>query len=216
MHRFVRTLASTLTLALSCVFVFPFVSANQALAQSPWDTNQPAPTADATQPRLIASGGFPSFEVNRAKSNVTENKSKSTTKMGTAPLVTVSSSLAVVLGLFAALVWVSRKYGSKQSGGALPSELVEVLGAQSLDARTRIQLIRVGTRIIVAAQSASGGLQSLSEISDADEVHRILSACTSNSRATFAATLQELEGEPTRGGFADSHPPARRKLFANA
>jgi flagellar biogenesis protein FliO len=205
MHRFVRTLASTLTLALSCVFVFPFVSANQALAQSPWDTNQPAPTADATQPRLIASGGFPSFEVNRAKSNV-----------GTAPLVTVSSSLAVVLGLFAALVWVSRKYGSKQSGGALPSELVEVLGAQSLDARTRIQLIRVGTRIIVAAQSASGGLQSLSEISDADEVHRILSACTSNSRATFAATLQELEGEPTRGGFADSHPPARRKLFANA
>jgi flagellar protein FliO/FliZ len=216
MHRFVRTWASTITLALSCVFAFACVSANHALAQSPWDTNHPAPTADATQPRLIASGGFPSFEVNRAKSNVTENKSKSTTKMGTAPLVTVSSSLAVVLGLFAALVWVSRKYGSKQSGGALPSELVEVLGTQSLDARTRIQLIRVGTRIIVAAQSASGGLQSLSEISDADEVHRILTACTSNSRATFATTLQEFEGEPTRGGFADSNPPIRRKLFASA
>jgi flagellar protein FliO/FliZ len=210
MRRVVRTAALTIT------FGFASGLPTKAFAQSPLNANEPALVTDASQPRLIASGGFPAFEANRAKLPAAESQSKPTAKIGTAPLVTVSSSLAVVLGLFAALVWVTRKYGAKNSGGALPSELVEVLGSQSLDARTRIQLIRVGTRIIVAAQSATSGLQSLSEISDADEVHRIMTACTSNSRNSFASTLQEFEREPSHGGFADPTPPARRKLFASA
>ena len=41
----------------------------------------------------------------------------------TSPLITVSSSLAVVLGLFAALIWATRKFGTRGGGNKnIPKE----------------------------------------------------------------------------------------------
>ena len=42
------------------------------------------------------------------------------------PAITVTSSLAVVLGLFAGLVWLTRKFGSRaMNQGAVPKEVLQ-------------------------------------------------------------------------------------------
>ena len=59
-------------------------------------------------------------------------------KMIATPTITVASALAVVLGLFAALVWGSRRFGGGTiQKGSLPKEVMQPLGSTALDARTR-------------------------------------------------------------------------------
>ncbi len=115
------------------------------------------------------------------------------------PLMTTGFSLAIVLGLFAGLVWVTRRFGNgsmTQSG--LSSEVVKSLGSTAIDARTRVTLLRCGERVIVMAQTASG-VHPLSEITDPAEVRRLTTALTGAATPTFAETLRETE--PQRGSL---------------
>ena len=137
-----------------------------------------------------------------------------------APLVTVASSLAVVLGLFAALVWVSRKYGSKTMGGAIPGEVIQTLGSTPIDPRTRITMIRLGSRILVVAQTASG-ITPISEITDPEEVRNLTAHCVGDSKTQFTDTLKAIEQEPVGEGFLgqpSAAPKARNRgsLFTTA
>lgn len=137
----------------------------------------------------------------------------------TGPAVTMASSLAVVLGLFAAVVWASRRFNSKQGGrGELPAEAVEQLGSHTLDPRTRLLLVRCGDRVLVMAQTATG-MHPISEISDPHEVGRLIARCRGETSAAFASTLRSIEREPTATGFVGSEtvaPAPRRTLFATA
>lgn len=207
--------------------IFFSVAAPWASAQSPDGTvravesvalprSEPGPHSElAAKPKLLASGGFPAFHPQTQSDATDSPETDSGPQLGATPLITVTSSLAVVLGLFAALVWATRKYGGKSLGGSLPGDLVELLGTRALDARTKVQLIRVGGRVIIAAQT-SAGLQSLGEITDASEVNEVLAACGGKSKTAFAATLKEIEQQPAGRGFADPEPRPRRKLFASA
>jgi flagellar biogenesis protein FliO len=134
------------------------------------------------------------------------------------PAVTMASSLIVVLGLFAGLVWLTRRFGTRRGGGELPAEWIEPLGSTSIDSRTRVTLLRCGGRVIVVAQTQSG-FHPLTEITDPDEVRRTLAACRGESRAGFAETLASMEREPSTPGFI-GEPPAkpmsRGRLFATA
>ncbi|MCG8651161.1 MAG: flagellar biosynthetic protein FliO [Pirellulales bacterium] len=136
------------------------------------------------------------------------------------PAITVTSSLAVVLGLFAGLVWLTRRFGSRTlQAGALPGEIVQSLGSTTLDSRTKVILLRCGTRILVLAQSPTG-IQPLSEITDSEEVHRLTAACLGESHQSFMATLESFEKEPADSGFvgapAATAAPPRSRLFATA
>lgn len=168
----------------------------------------------AETPENIQSGGFPTLG---AFKNEASGSSPEPTKGSlSTPMVTTCSALAVVLGLFAALVWVSRKYGSKTLSGTLPTELVEVLGTSTLDVKTQVMMLRIGSRIVVAARGPQG-VQPLSEITDLDEVQHIVSLCNGNAKATFNTTLQDFHNEPA-AGFAAATAPVKRssRLFATA
>ncbi len=150
-----------------------------------------------------------------AQSNESNKKSKMT-----APMVTVCSSLAVVLGLFAAMVWITRKYSNRSiGGGPLPSEVVQSLGSMAIDPRTRITMLRVGNRILVLSQTATS-ISPLSEITDLEEVRHLTATCTGDSMQEFASTLEELGREPAQGftGTPTEPRPQRRRssLFATA
>lgn len=136
----------------------------------------------------------------------------------TAPAITVASSLAVVLGLFAALVWTSRRFGTRHAGrGELPAEAVERLGVHALDPRTKLVLLRCGDRVLVLAQTASG-VQPLTEIVDPTEASRLISRCRGENAAAFTNTLRSMEQEPAAGGFVGdgaANPQNRRTLFAS-
>ena len=138
-----------------------------------------------------------------------------------APAVTVTSSLAVVLGLFAALVWLTRKYGSRTLGtGGIPKDVLASLGSAAIDSRTRVTMLRCGGRILVFAQTA-GAIQPLSEITDPEEVRQLTAACLGDAKDTFAATLKSMEHESGDSGFlgnarTEPQPRPRGRLFTTA
>ena len=136
----------------------------------------------------------------------------------TTPAITVASSLAVVLGLFAALVWTSRRFGGRPSGGGeLPADAVERLGVHSLDPRTKLVFFRCGDRVLVIAQTASG-VHPVTEIADPIEASRLVARCRGENAAAFTDTLRSMEQEPAAGGFVGDGASAarhRRTLFAS-
>jgi len=136
-----------------------------------------------------------------------------------APLVTIASSLALVLGLFAAFVWASRKaQRGRGISRPIPDEVLRVLGQKHLGTLGTISIIRCGRSVIVVSQSASG-IQSLATITDEAEVRHLEAACLGESTASFQAALSEIEREPAGRGFLGegiAQPNARKKLFTQA
>ncbi|MCI0358990.1 MAG: flagellar biosynthetic protein FliO, partial [Planctomycetaceae bacterium] len=126
----------------------------------------------------------------------------------TAAIGTVASSLAIVLGLFAALVWFSKRF-APAGAAALPKEAVELLGRTPLDGRQTMQLIRVGNRLLLVALSASGAA-TLTEITDPLEVEHLAGLCrrgkSGSATASFSAVLSQLASEP-----ADQPPRTRAR-----
>ncbi len=138
-----------------------------------------------------------------------------------APLVTVGSSLAIVLALFCALVWVGRKFGGRSAASKpLPASALTPLGHIMLDPRTKLLLVKCGRRILVLSQTASG-ITPITEVTHPDEVRELIANCSAEAREAFQRTLREIELEPARG-FTDpsAAPPqsARQsgRLFATA
>ena len=188
-------------------------------AQSPdsarWDSDPPA--AEIVSPRPT----FPKLaarEASDAASSDATAERRAPSAIGST--ATVASSLAVVLGLFAGLIWLTRRFGSGNgSGRALPREACEVLGSATIEPRLKVTLLRVGGRVVVLGQTAQG-VQPLSEIADVDEAQRLIAACRGESAQGFAQELKAMEKEAYRPGFIEPTPEptaaSRRRLFATA
>jgi flagellar biogenesis protein FliO len=127
---------------------------------------------------------------------------------------TVVGSLGVVLGVFLAFAWASRRFAP---GGALPlpKEAVELLGHAPLGGRQQLRLLRVGNKLLLIAASAAG-LETLTEISDAAEVEHLLALCRRNrpdsSQAAFQQVLGQLASEPENSRPAVSTRPLPRGM----
>ena len=184
-----------------------------------------AGATDAPQMTHVGVQGEPSFpslkprSPNQERGGDSSEKGAHSGKMA-APTITVISSLAVVLGLFAALVWGSRRFGSGSiHHGTIPKEAIQTLGSMPIDPRTRVTMLRCGNRILVLAQTA-GAAQTLCEITDPQEVHDLTAACLGNSKREFASTLRSIENEKTSGYLGQENNKntiaTRRRLFASA
>ena len=130
----------------------------------------------------------------------------------------VVGSLAVVLGLFLAVVWVSRRF-APQGSAILPKEVVELLGRAPLAGRHTMQLVRVGNKLLLLALS-SNGAETLTEVTDPVEVEHLAALCrrgkTDSATASFTTVLGQLTQEPSsglgshaRGLTASSPSPSR-------
>jgi flagellar biogenesis protein FliO len=165
----------------------------------------------ALKPRTITADGHPN----------TAHESSESAAVVPGSIVTIASSLAVVLGLFAGLVWISRKFGGGVGNErAIPKEVVQKLGSTMIDARTRLTMVRCGDRILVLTQNATQ-VQSIAEITAPEEVRQITAACLGDAKQAFMSTLKSIEQEPAARGFiaAASEPPtprSRGRLFASA
>ncbi len=138
----------------------------------------------------------------------------------TLPLTTVFSSLAIVLGLFGALVWVLRRSGN---GGLanVSKDTLQVLGRTPLAPRQNIVLVRCGRRVLVVAVGGTNS-STLAEITDPDEINELLAGCAAGGgRQQFLQTLHAMGQErPASKGFVggsdDEDPkPRRNSLFAS-
>ncbi len=106
----------------------------------------------------------------------------------------VMSSLAIVIGLFFLVVWVARRALPK-STTSLPTDVLEVLGRAPLGNRHNLQLIRLGRRLLLVSVTPDGA-QSLTEITDPDEVNHLASLCQQQQpgsiTGSFRHVLQQL------------------------
>jgi flagellar biogenesis protein FliO len=157
------------------------------------------PIASAAEP--IERGQSPSHEPLRlAPRNSSDNRSldKPAATTPTTAVGTVVSSLAIVLGLFLAFVWCSKRFAPAGST-PLPKEAVELLGRAPLAGRQTMQLIRVGNRLLLVAMSP-GGAETLTEITDPVEVEHLASLCrrgkSDSATASFNRALAQMASEP--------------------
>lgn len=149
-----------------------FTSTANAQDQVPADRQR---TNAAQQPQMDRSG-FPTLVAPQASDVDAEQADDGGPFSG--PLVTTISSLVIVLSIFAGLVWISRHYGGGNApSGALPKDVLQNLGSSALDSKTKVTFLKCGNRILVVGQVQNGDPQTLTEITDADEVERITNRC---------------------------------------
>lgn len=133
----------------------------------------------------------------------------------TGPLVTILSSLGLVLGLFLALVWVSRKTQHPAGGQTIPDEALRVLGRKPIPGGGSLALVRCGRSLLLLGISA-GGMQRLAQIDDEAETRHLEALCSGSSSQSFRQTLDEMQREQPGDGFVGQgveQPPPRRRLF---
>ncbi len=228
---FVKTFAGTFALAFFLVFGLnpSLTSAEQHYQRVgeityAGDVSQRSAVAPHTEPSAkVVARGFPALSQRTAVEKAGAGAKPTADTPLSTPGITVASSLAVVLGLFAGFVWLTRRFGTSGSAKTgIPKDVLQNLGSTSIDARTNVTLLRCGARIIVIAQTPTG-VQTLSEITDPNEVISITAQCVGDSKRAFASTLVEFEKLPAEKGFvgAAEEPPiptarSRGRLFASA
>lgn len=131
-----------------------------------------------------------------------KDAAKPKASLDTSSLITVGSSLAVVLGLFFVVAWVMRRT-TPGNCPVLPNEVFEVLGRAPLAARQQAHLVRLGAKLVLLSISP-GGVETLSEVTDPDEVNRLAGLCQrARPDSTTAAFRQVFER------FTKEHPADR-------
>jgi flagellar biogenesis protein FliO len=108
---------------------------------------------------------------------------------GTA-IKTVATSLAVVLGLLGALVWISKRTNPKRDV-TLPGEILETLGRAPLAGRQEMQLVRVGNKLLLLSVTATSA-ETLTEITDPVEIDRLAGICRENRPDSITASFREI------------------------
>ena len=103
---------------------------------------------------------------------------------------TVITSLAVVLGLLVALVWISKRTGPKKDA-TLPGEILETLGRAPLAGRQEMQLVRVGNKLLLLSVTATSA-ETLTEITDPVEIDRLAGICQQNRSDSITASFREI------------------------
>ncbi len=95
-------------------------------------------------------------------------------------------SLALVIGGYLSLVWIGKRLQTNGTRG-LPAEVIEVIGVARLDARHQLQLIRLGSKLLLVS-SGPEGATNIGEITSPQEVDHLVSLCTRRGRGRTAPT----------------------------
>jgi flagellar biogenesis protein FliO len=122
-------------------------------------------------------------------------------KGGLPSAATVASSLAVVLGLFLVVAWALRR-ATPGEAALLPGEVVEVLGRKVISQRQQLQLLRCGRKLLLVSVTADAA-ETLTEITDPEEVDRLAGLCRQaqpgSATATFRQVMRQFSNERTEG-----------------
>lgn len=117
------------------------------------------------------------------------------------------ASLAIVLGLFFLLTWFLKK-NAPAGTQTLPREAVEVLGRLPFGAKQHLQLVRVGSKLVLVSVSQNG-TEPICEITDPQQVEQLLAVCKGRAPGSmtesFRQMLDQVGREPASRGFLGSN-----------
>ena len=122
-------------------------------------------------------------------------------RLASGSVTTMLGSLGVVVGLFLLVVWVFKR-SMPRTSMLLPSEAVEVLGRTPLAPRQFAHLVRCGNKLLLVSISP-GGAETLSEITDPEEVDRLIALCqgTRTAGPGFRQVFENLGRQPREGSL---------------
>lgn len=131
------------------------------------------------------------------------------TSGGIKQLLATGASLAVVLGLFAGVVWMMRRGMPKGLAQRLPSDVLDVLGQATLAHRQQVQLVRLGQKLLLINVSPNGA-ETLAEVTDPAEVDRLSALCRGGAArgaaTSFRDVLQQFRGPAVATATAATKP----------
>lgn len=119
-------------------------------------------------------------------------------------------SLAVVLGGYFGFVWLVRRFNGGASG-RLPSEVVDVIGVAPFGPRQNLQLVRLGTKLLLLL-TGPDGTHPIGEVTDPDEVQHLTKLCSRGGRRK-SADVSDAVFKNVLGRFQTEEPtttPQRR------
>jgi flagellar biogenesis protein FliO len=122
------------------------------------------------------------------------------------PLLAGCLSVGIVFVGFLLIRTFGRR-STRRVPGRLPRQVVELVGFTPLNSRQQLQLVRVGSKLVLVAVSVTGA-EPLAEITDPVEVDQILAACHAGPSNLVAALTQwgnrnrSSQREATGGGRA--------------
>ncbi|HIA19927.1 MAG TPA: hypothetical protein EYN70_11010 [Planctomycetaceae bacterium] len=125
-------------------------------------------------------------------------RSLSAPRSSTQAITTVLSALAIVLGVFFLVVWITRS-ANKRRWLPLPDEAVQLLGRAPLAGRQWMQLIRVGNKLVMVSVN-SNQVDTLTEITNPEEVERLVAVCHKSQPNSIRQTFQQVLNRTSQGG----------------
>ena len=118
----------------------------------------------------------------------------------------VFGSLAVVIGGYLAFVFLMRRFNPAANRG-IPSEVIEVVGNAPFGPRKNLQLVRLGSKLLLLMSSPEG-THPVGEITDPEEVNYLISLC--NGRSTRAnSSVRSAIGQLGRQAPTQPRMPGR-------
>lgn len=140
-------------------------------------------------------------------------------QMSSETLTTVGASLAFVLGLVMLMAWVWRR-AAPRSSRPLPGEVVSIVGRVPLAGRQVAQLIKLGNKLVLVCVTAEGA-KPLAEVTDPEEVARLLGLCEQDNPHSATTAFREVFADLTReapaeGFLGEEAPLVDRKRLADA
>lgn len=139
----------------------------------------------------------------------------------TESIFTVVTALVIVTGAFLLFAWALRRGGKHAAlrNGTLPQEAVSVLGRVAYAPRQFAQLLRVGNKLVLVAITPTGPT-TLTEVTDAAEVDRIVGLCQQHDRHStskeFEKVFQQFSKDPVSGFLGDEALPTSLSSAASA
>ncbi len=100
------------------------------------------------------------------------------------------AALGVVIGLVFAARWAYTKMGGTVIARSSP--IVEVLSRTPVAHKSHVLLLRVGQRVLVVGDSGGGGLRTLADLNDAEEVAAVLQSVTAGQETSVSRSFNAL------------------------
>ncbi len=184
--------------------VLVLCGANRGLAQEGPATSPPKPLL---QPKALQSLAESSIDwLNKEIAPPAEAVGGGGLRVFTHPqmrrsAIKTGATLTLVISLFllAVVLWRMRPTAAGRTRRKSANEVLAVLGQVPFVNGQQLQLVRLGTRLLLVATSSSGS-QTLSEIADPDEVLQIESAYRQGRMDLLTASMQQRALQrPTAG-----------------
>ena len=179
-----------------------FFQPDKASQQAPTDGDHKA--GQPTRQRSLAT--LPIQQPSQNRPTDSSDPADRTPGSATQAMTTILSALAIVLGAFFLVVWLTRSV-NRRRWSPLPSEAVQLLGRTPLAGRQWMQLIRVGNKLVMVSVNGNQ-VDTITEITDPEEVEQLVSLCHKNQSNQFRQTFQQVLNQyrQTDPQETSSHP----------